>query len=587
MFKLSLSLVLMQILNNTLVNNLTSEYAMQQSKLWFLKQFKGIYFTFIACVLLSFNFLLNDALHQKIHASGQQLVKQVHELNLAPLINNEVLLALAKSEGFMLEAQPSSSHFMHLVSVEREVFSYKTLSLSLYHYPAWVMQSYLFLLLNLIIIGTAGWSFRWWSLLKISRETINTPTVSTKKAKQKQQKTMFIKQVKNCELSSLYGVNPATHHLFLLVSCSCNFDQNIDIQASFNVLVAKTFSELRGRSVNVVDSNYLAITLRGVPVTELDCYVARLHKCVFVLCQNNQKGITRKNIKIGACDYKLGADEIMVNQFARSALTLSQSSLLQHCHRLPLHHSQERALSSEQVIENIEKNKFILFFQPLFELSSGDILQHEVLIRVRHSKHGLLAARYFINQIYSDQDTLILDKAVINQVKRLIQSESSALTVSVNLHPNSWFNDEFWHWLSGQLTQLKFNAKLQFEIREEDFFTQRKKITNALNIIKKNRSQVIIDNVQNSEKITALINHNEVCALKLSYELVRLVHEKNHNQIQIKKIVEAAKLLNLPVYAVGVETQKELFMLEKLGIVGAQGFYFSEPLQEFTKTVFH
>ena len=578
----------MRILNNTLVNNLTSEYAMHQRKLWFLKQFKRIYFTFIACVLLSFNFLLNDVLHQKIHTSGQQLVKQVYELNLAPLMNNEVLLALAKSEGFMLEAQ-SSSHLMHLVSVEREVFSYKTLSLRLYHYPAWVMQSYLFLLLNLIIIGAASWSFRWWSLLKVNPVPINANTlaVPTKTVKQKQQKTIFTKQVKNCELSSLYGVNSATHHLFLLVSFDCNFNQNIDIKASFNALVAKTFAELRGRSVNVVDSNYLAITLQGVPVTELDCYVARLHKCVFVLCQNNQKGITRKNIKIGACDYKLGADEIMINQFAKSALTLSQSSLLQHCHRLPLRHIQEKVLSSKQVIENIEKNKFILFFQPLFELSSGNILQHEVLIRVRHSKHGLLAARYFINQVYNNQDTLILDKAVINQVKRLIQSESSALTVSVNLHPNNWFNDEFWHWLPAQLTQLKLNAKLQFEIREEDFFTPRKKITNALNIIKKDRSQIIIDNVKNSEKIATLINHNEVCALKLSYDLVRLVHEKNHNQMKIKKIVKAAKLLNLPVYAVGVETQKELFILAKLGVVGAQGFYFSEPLQEFTQTVFH
>jgi len=56
---------------------------------------------------------------------------------------------------------------------------------------------------------------------------------------------------------------------------------------------------------------------------------------------------------------------------------------------------------------------------------------------------------------------------------------------------------------------------------------------------------------------------------------------------QITKIVESARYLNLPVFAVGVETQKELFMLAKLGVVGAQGFYFSEPLQEFTQAVFH
>ena len=51
-------------------------------------------------ILISFNFILNDALHQKAHVSGQQFVKRVYELNLSPSINNEVLVALAKNEGF-------------------------------------------------------------------------------------------------------------------------------------------------------------------------------------------------------------------------------------------------------------------------------------------------------------------------------------------------------------------------------------------------------------------------------------------------------------------------------------------------------
>ena len=83
------------------------------------------------------------------------------------------------------------------------------------------------------------------------------------------------------------------------------------------------------------------------------------------------------------------------------------------------------------------------------------------------------------------------------------------------------------------------------------------------------------------------IHCEEVIGLKLSYELVHLVNEKSHNQKCIKEIVDAGKMLNLPVYAVGVETQKELIMLTKLGVAGAQGFYFSEPLQELTQAVFH
>jgi len=579
----------MQILNNTLVNNLTSECAMQHSNIWHLKQFKVMYFAFVGLVVVSLNFLLNDALHKKIHTSGQQLVKQIYDLNLAPSINNEVLAALVKSEGFMLKPQVAVEHFKHLVSVEHDVFTYKTLSLSFYHYSAWVKQGYLFVLLNLVIIGAACWFYCWWSLLK------EAPTKAAQKAlikspkliKQKYEEGGVTKPLKNCELSSLYGVSLASHSLFLLIECSCNFDKNTDKEASFKVAIVKGFPELKCVSVELLNSHYLGITLQNVPVAQLERYIERVHKAVFLLCRNHQKTITRKNIKVGACNYRLGADKVTVYQLAKSALTLSQSSLLQHCHRLPLNHNQDTQLSSEQVIENIKKNKFILFFQPLFELSTGDILQHEALMRVRHSQHGLLAARYFINQHYSNQDALILDKAVIGQVKKLMLSEASALIVSINLHPNNWFNNEFWEWLPSQLTELKLNAKLQFEISEADFFAHRNSITKPLSIIRQSSSQLVIDNVKSSEKIASLVEHSEVCAIKLSYELVHLLNEKPDNQKQITKIVESARYLNLPVFAVGVETQKELFMLAKLGVVGAQGFYFSEPLQEFTHAVFH
>lgn len=579
----------MGILNNTLVINLTSEQAMQKERFWVFNQFKVIYFSMLALIIWAFNFILNDALHEKIHHSGQLLVKQVFELNLSPSINNDVLIALAKSEGFMLEVQKSAEHFRYLVNLEREVFTYKTLSLSLYHYPAWVTQSHLFILLNLIIFGAANWSYRWWRLLKVNHQVAfkNQVIQPTKTTRQKQKKTQLIKQVKSCELSSLYGVNAASHSLFLLIECDCNVDKKTDKKVSFEVLITKKLTELKGASIKILNSSCLAVTLPNVPINELDSYIEKLHKSLFLICLNYQKNITYKDIKIGACDYQIGADQVTVYQLTKSALVLSQSNLLQHCHRLVLNHYQEKPLSSKQVIENIKKNKFILFFQPLFELSSGEILEHEALIRVRHSQLGLLAARYFIKRVYSNQDALILDKAVITQVKKLMLSEPSGQTVSVNLHPKNWFNNAFWEWLPSQMAELKLSAKLQFEISEAEFFTYRESITHALNVIKKNRSQVVIDNVKSSEKVAVLADYNQVCGLKLSYELIHLLNENTQNQRRIKKIVEAANLLNLPVYAVGVETQKELFTLGKLGVVGAQGFYFSEPLQEFTQAVFN
>jgi EAL domain-containing protein (putative c-di-GMP-specific phosphodiesterase class I) len=559
---------------------------MQQIKLWLLKHFKEIYFALLILIIVSLNAVLNDSLHQKIHRSGQQLVKQVFDLKIDTSQSNEVLSALVKSQDFMLEPYSSSTHFEHILSAEREVFNYKTLNLSLYHLPAWIMDSYLFILLNLIILGAASWFYYWWSTMKIEQISLLKKVIAKPSAPFKQLKPFNIQLSKNDELSALYGFASSSSDLYVLIQCDCTFDRSIDIEATFNVVVIKNFPELKG-TAKLLSCGCLAVTLCKVPIKDLDWYIENLHKSIFFVCQNYQKNITRKNIKIGACDYHIGSDQETVYKLAKSALTLSLLSLLQHCHRLPLKHSQEKVISSEQVIKNIGKNKFILFFQPLFEISSGDILQHEALIRMRHNTHGLLAARYFINQLYSSQDALTLDKAVFTQIKKIALIETSALTISINLYPTNWLNNEFWQWFLMQVNELKLSDKLQFEISENEFFTHKDNLTGVFSIIKQGRARVVIDNIQSSKNIAKLGNYQEVHGLKLSCELVHLVNENTKNQKQIKEIVDASNLLNIPVFAVGVETQKELLMLAKLGVVGAQGFYFSEPLQEFTQAAFH
>jgi EAL domain-containing protein (putative c-di-GMP-specific phosphodiesterase class I) len=561
---------------------------MQKTKLWLLSQFKGIYLVLLALIIVGFNFVLNDALHQKIHRSGQLLVKQVFELKIDTSINNHVLMELVKSHGFMLKSDLLAKRLAHFINLEREVFNYKTVSLNLYHSPTWIMESYLFILLNLVVLGAASWFYRWWSMLKTSDISAfkNTPISANRRVKQQTQ-AHLIKPVKTCELSSLYGVAPVYHNLFALIECDCKFDKHTDKEASFKVIIAKDFSELSAVSVKLLNSNYLAITLANVATTELDLYIERLHQHIFIACQNHQSNISRKHIKIGVCNYRLGAEQAMVYQLANSALIASQKNVLRHCHRLSLSSRYEKVLSSEQLIESIKKNKFILFFQPLFDLNSGEILQHEALIRVRHDIHGLLGARYFINNDFSDQDALILDNAVLTQVEKLLSSEPSSSIVSINLHPKNWFNKGFWQWFTPQVSDFKHRSKLQFEISEANFFAHTDALKDVFDIINEGRSHIVIDNVKSSGNIAKLLHYQQVCGLKLAYELVHGINEKTQHQIQIKKIVDACNLLNIPVFATGVETQKELFMLTKLGVAGAQGFYFSEPLQALNQAAFH
>ncbi|WP_237707109.1 hypothetical protein [Pseudoalteromonas sp. BSi20652] len=94
--------------------------------------------------LIGFNLILDNALHLKTHLTGQQLIKQIYELQLNSPIDQKIMAALAQSKGFMLTPESPSLVFKNLIKPELEVFSYKTLSIGLYHLPTWIIESYLF-----------------------------------------------------------------------------------------------------------------------------------------------------------------------------------------------------------------------------------------------------------------------------------------------------------------------------------------------------------------------------------------------------------------------------------------------------------
>ncbi len=268
---------------------------------------------------------------------------------------------------------------------------------------------------------------------------------------------------------------------------------------------------------------------------------------------------------------------------------MAKQSAWQHIHRLPFGHTQSSMLadSKEHLFEYIKNKHFMLFFQPLFDLQTGEILQHEALIRIRHKNLGLLAARHFIPHMSSKNDVLFLDKIVITQVKRILSNEAGAITVSINLHAMNWFNDKFWVWFKEHMSDYEGISKLQFELSEDDYLRQHKKLISQFKCLEKLSAGVVIDNVRSAEHLATYAQLNNIRSIKLAYELIHNIDTNAQQQKIVKQIINKGSELSFPVYAVGVETQNELATLKNLGVVAAQGFYFAEPLQKLADITPH
>ena len=550
-----------------------------------IKQPEAIYVAAAFLLLVVFNIFLSDVLHDKVHRTGTELAKQVYELNLDPVVSQDIIATLVKSQGFAMNASDVPQNFANFIDLEQEVFSYKTVNLRLFHWPSWLVESHLFIFLNLILLGTGYWGFRWWKKMFKQLETLEQPQIQSQEQQVVEAPPKQLtspKPLAHQDLNILYGVPTNYNHLFALFFWKSPFPANLDIDNYFKLVIDKGFGELVNRSVKLLPSGGIAVTLNNVPATEIDKYTKRLHQVIYQACLNYRSDLSRADIKIGVCNYRTGADQAVVYQLTKSALALAKQSAWQHIHRLPFGHTQSNMLadSKEHLFEYIKKKHFMLFFQPLFDLQTGDILQHEALIRIRHKSLGLLAARHFIPHMSSKKDVLLLDKTVILQVKKMLLNESGSLKVSINLHAMNWFNDEFWDWLNQQTDDFKCIDRLQFELSEDDYLKQHKKLSTQFECLEKLSAGIVIDNVRSSEHLATYKGINNICSIKLALELIHNIDTSAQQQRIVKQIITKGAELNFPVYAVGVETQNELATLKNLGVIAAQGFYFAEPLQK-------
>jgi len=291
---------------------------------------------------------------------------------------------------------------------------------------------------------------------------------------------------------------------------------------------------------------------------------------------------------MGICDFNAGANQMMVYQLAQSALMISKNSewLSYYCYSYNHTQTQLLALTSSDISDYIEKKRYILLFQPVFSIFNGDILQHEALIRIRHETLGLLNASQLLPNVKSQQQMQLLDKAIVTQVMNVISSEAGYQHVSINLYQPSWLDIAFFGWLIDIFICSKNHKNIILELSEMDLLNKETQLQHALHLVKKHNVSLVLDKVEGAildKVITSdfFVKYN-IKSFKLSYNLVHNINLDLQKQRKVKEITQFAKTYFLPVFAVGIEQKLELDILKSLGVVGAQGHYFSEPLQELS-----
>jgi len=238
----------------------------------------------------------------------------------------------------------------------------------------------------------------------------------------------------------------------------------------------------------------------------------------------------------------------------------------------------------------LERNEFILHYEPKVEINTGRITGMEALIRWQHPDLGLLPPVEFIGHA-EDSGLIVPIGAWVLRIacahNQTLQSRvATPLTVSVNLSARQFEDKHLLREIERALSEssLKPNC-LELEITESMVMRDTQSSKKILDGIKSMGIRLAIDDFGTGYSSLASIKRFPFDCIKIDRSFIKDIPQDPDDVAITQAIIAMAHSLRLKVIAEGVETQEQLDFLSEHGCHEFQGYFFRrpQPAEDFSK----
>lgn len=233
----------------------------------------------------------------------------------------------------------------------------------------------------------------------------------------------------------------------------------------------------------------------------------------------------------------------------------------------------------------LKEGQFELHYQPLVNLSAGDLEGFEALIRWSHPEEGLLAPADFLPVAERSGLIVPLGHWVLEEAVRQLRAwreqglvEDDAV-MSVNHSPLELAEQDFLDTVEDVLTEKNVpRESLHLEFRETTVTHNVEKIDERIRDLSALGLNLCVDDFGSGPSSLERLARWPVDYLKIDRSFVEDLEEDEEQQNLTRGVLEFAASNDLHVVAKGVETGKQHELLSEWNCTAAQGFYYQEPL---------
>lgn len=243
----------------------------------------------------------------------------------------------------------------------------------------------------------------------------------------------------------------------------------------------------------------------------------------------------------------------------------------------------ERVMMEYRLRLALERNEFLLHYQPKIDFATGVMSGAEALVRWQPPGEPLMPPDKFIRIA---EETGLIEKigewvivTACMEAKALQLRIGRPVAVAVNVSPRQFRQSGLAEKIKNILENTGLAADLlTLEITESLLVDNPQKFIDTLHALKRIGVKLAIDDFGTGYSSLAYLKDFPIDWLKIDKAFVSTLESEPSNAAILNAIVALGHSLGINVIAEGVETAYQQHYLQEIGCDEMQGYYFSKPV---------
>ncbi|WMJ83905.1 two-component system response regulator [Oscillospiraceae bacterium LTW-04] len=246
-------------------------------------------------------------------------------------------------------------------------------------------------------------------------------------------------------------------------------------------------------------------------------------------------------------------------------------------------------LAEQQIINDMKtalrKREFVIYFQPIYNLSTETMTSAEALVRWVHPQKGLISPNQFIplfekNGFITDLDFYVWDYTC-RAIREWIDNGYDVVPIAVNVSRMDIYDPNLPDILMGIINKYSLTPQhINLEITETAYTESPVQLIKAVHALNELGFIIEMDDFGSGYSSLNMLSELPLDILKIDMQFLHSHTEENRKGNILNFIISLAKWLGLSVVAEGIETHAQMMFLRGMGCNYGQGYYFSKPLSE-------